>query len=243
MPSQTSNETHGKPAEEKTLDKPPEEKTLEKSTKDSLVVTAFQTACLAIIVLLAKFVGDFLYNAIISKSFTGQLPFLILVSTLSFLEIINNWASIKKYFGLYNTPLFLIDVLTLGAFFWQVYILSKLESELKSAQIDPQNEMILVVMVSYGIIFILYILWNAFFLAEKGCHSAEERDENIKKIILPAGIRLLQTCWSLGFVLFGVDRVPMLAFDAFVFLSCLYVLRRNWKLDIFSTIIASKNAV
>lgn len=223
MLSQNSNGTHGE------------------STKDSLIITAFQTACLAILVLLAKFVGDLLYDATITNSFTGQLLFLLLVSSLNFLEIINNWATIKKHFSLYNTPLFLIDVLTLGVFFWQIYILSKLESDSKCTYIDPLNKMLLVVMISYWIIFVLYILWNVVFIRGKGCNllKAEVRAQYMKEIIHPSIIRFIQVLVSFGSVLVGVDRIPILIFDVFIFAYSLYALYRNGKLDIFSTIIAS----
>lgn len=208
--------------------------------KDSLALTAFQTACLAIIVLLAKFVGDLLYDAIITRSVTGQLIFLIFASALSFLEVINNWASIKKHFHSYNTSLFLIDVLTLGVFFWQIHILSRLKSESITLPIDFQNKMLLVVMVSYGIIFILYILWNIILFVKKECHSAKDKKENIENILYPAGVRFLQMLFSFGSVLFGIDRVPICILIFIVFLFSLYVLRRNWKLNIFLTIIIDK---
>lgn len=213
----------------------------DKENKDPLVITAFQTACLAIMVLLAKFVGDLLCDAIVTESFPEQLRFLILVSMLNFLEIINNWASIKKYFNLYNTPLFLIDVLTLGVFFWQIYILSKLEIESKSEFFGPRSEMLLVIMISYVLIFFLYVLWNAILLAQKGCHSPEDRAENIKTIIRPAGIRIFQMAVALELVLFGVDCVSFLVLDIFILLSCAYTLVRNYELNVFSTIISSKN--
>lgn len=141
--------------------------------KDSLVITAFQTACLAIIVLLAKFVGDLLYDAIMAKSITGLLIILILVSILNFFEIANNWVSIKTYFPQYDARLFSMDVLTLGVFFWQTYLLTKLNDTQELIGIALRSKMLLVIIASYGIIFFLYALWNFIILKRKDFQSNE----------------------------------------------------------------------
>lgn len=79
----------------------------------SLVLTAFQTACLAVIVMNATFIGNLLYHSLFNEYARKQswqsLVFLILVVILNFLEIINNCASISKYFeSFYNSMKYFI---------------------------------------------------------------------------------------------------------------------------------------
>lgn len=203
--------------------------------KDSVVMTAFQTACLAIIVLIAKFIGDLLYDSISEESFSMQLRmFLISVSILNFFEIINNWASIKKYFELYRTPLFLIDVMTLGVFFWQVYILSKfgstLQGELKIVNDELEHKMMLVTMTSYGTIFLLYICWNI-------CILYKIKDQEKEKIIQSAFVHGIQACLIFKVVLPAIEYVPTFFSEICVLTFILYVLIHNQGLDIFETII------
>ena len=176
------------------------------SNKDSLVMTAFQTACLAIIVLIAKFTGDLIYN-VISEGYSTQrlFEFLMLISLLDFFELTNNWTSIKKYSDKYNGLLFFVDVMTLGCFFWQIYVLSKLN-------VDPicEHKMKLVIITSYGIVFVLYVAWNIIVLlvnGKKGRNNLEERDKN--NIIVYTFVRIFQVVISLRIILVGVENVSM----------------------------------
>lgn len=210
-------------------------------TKDSLVVTAFQTACLAIIALIAKFIGDLLYNVYLLEQTSIQPLFwlLISVSVLDFIELTNNLTSIKKYFKQYNGWLFMIDVATLGCFFWQVYILSKLiddfpnRTKLTGNELEQRVEGIII--LSYGCIFFLYVLWN-FFLKDK-----DKLEENDKKSIRHySKVRLCQMIVSFLILVF-VGKIPIWILIAYVVACIVCVFMHNRKLNIFDTIIASEN--
>lgn len=175
--------------EEKTANKVDKPKKTDEADKDSMVLTAFQTACLAIIVLNAKLIGDLLYDVFSGKSLTLQpCLLLILVSALNFCELANDWASVKKHFGQYGGVLFSIDVLTLGGFFWQVYFCSKwyndLQIEHKHAGTELEPNVMWVVIVSYVFVYTLYAIWSAIVLfkySEKdGCEldAVDKMDTN-----------------------------------------------------------------
>lgn len=200
----------------------------DKPTKDPLVLRAFQTACLAIIVYLATLIGDLLYKVASVPFFPLKLFIeLLFIFALDFLEIINNWASIKKYFGTYYYRLFLADVLTLGTFFWQIYLLSKLLTEDKIKIDELQQKALLVAALSYGCIFSLYALWNHFL-----CKKDEEKMEEDKKreYIYPMYVRRVLALISFVSILVGVDRVPLLLFIAFVLFSGGFTIHKNWRL-------------
>ncbi len=216
--------------------------------KDSMVVAAFQTACLAIIVLNAKFVGDLFYKMSSEGCPSLRLSvFFILVSCLNFLEIVNNWASIKKYFSRYNSWLFLTDVITLGCFFWQIYVLSRWEEVLQngseSARIaleQVEQKMILVAIVFYAVIFLLYVLWNCIILYTDSKRSDKletYETKNIKKWGLKRGI---QVGISIALIWYGVEKIPMCVLILGLLICIIFVSIHNHKLNIFDTIIKSK---
>lgn len=215
-----------------------------------MVVAAFQTACLAIIVLIAKFVGDLLYSYISDKSYSWRLlVFLILVSMLNFFEITNSWASIKKYFRLYDTLLFLIDVITLGVFFWQMHVLSKfedsLQSKLKIVDDELEYKMVLVSMVAYEIIFILYILWNQRILdtssKKDSCKLTEKETKSINSSVSMRWNQLVLL--SSVSVLYAYRCISMFLFDIEMIVFILCVLHHNKNLDVFETIIKSTGKI
>ncbi len=210
--------------------------------KESMVMTAFQTACLAIIVLIAKFIGDLIYHAINSGFAEPWLfSFLILVSGLNFFELTNNLVSIKKYFKCYyNGWLFLIDVITLGCFFWQIYILSKL-GETCGNEPDSGFKMVQVAIWFYCGIFFLYILWNAMILWISGKNGkAALEPANKEKIQFSAIMRVFQLFISLVMILCGIQNISMGWLNFCVGLSILYVGYHNVKMDVFNNLINTK---
>lgn len=210
----------------------------DKTDKDSIVMTAFQTACLAIIVLVAKFIGDLIYVGVVDGIFSTQqfmfFMLLILVSILNFFELINNWATIKKYFKHYNGWLFLVDVVTLGVFFWQVYILSKTQDTLKNSFFSAliRQKIVRVIVVSYGIIFILYVLWNIIILL-KSKSKLKKTDKEVFKH--SAIVRSIQACLLLLSILFDIQNIVIYFFGALFYIG--YVIFHNKTLEIFDTII------
>lgn len=212
-------------------------------TKDSLVLTAFQTACFAIIVLNAKLIGDLFYNVSLLEKSSIQPPhivLLILTSVLNFFELTNNWTSVKKYFKQYDGGLFLIDVATLGCFFWQVYVLSKwidtLQTDIEFTENELEQRVNWIIIISYGLIFILYALWNYIILRNK--NQLEENDrKDIRHSLIMRGI---QACISLAILLFFMKRISIWWFYICIVACIICVVKHNRNLNIFETIIASK---
>ena len=197
----------------------------DKPTKDPLVLNAFQTACLAIVVYLAIFVGDLLYKFVVEKSISCGLFFVLtIVSLFDFLEIVNNWVSMLEYFDGYRTPLFFVDVLILGTFFWQIYLLSKLINDEEMICTKLNHKALLIVVFSYGCIFILYVLWNCGILKWKSFQSSKDKK---RKVIIPMCIRIFQVLVSFGILRFGVDRVPPLILFVLIGACCGYTFFHN----------------
>lgn len=203
-------------------------------TKGKFVINAFQTACLAIITYLAIFVGDLLHKVITMPSFPLDLFIaLIFVSAWDFPELLNNWASIKYYFKDYYSLLFLTDVATLGTFFWQIYLFSKLINDKKFVCDGLQYKALLVIACSYGCIFFLYALWSCFLLIKDKNRSIKDKK---KEYIYPATVRIVLAIASFGSIVVGVDRVPLWLFIAFVLFCGGFTICRNQNLKIFDAI-------
>lgn len=217
----------------------------DKTGRDSLVMTAFQTACFAIIVLNAKLVGDLLYSVIVDGLSERRLlvvVLLILSTALNFLEIANNWASIEKFFDLYNDLLFMIDVLTLGTFFWQIYILSKLEEESELTE----DKLIGIIVISYIIIFLLYFVWNIFIV-----RANRKKDDDTERLSVDEELsiersgfgRCLQICaLSVFWIISMMEKSNFMCALCIILLWCIaYVFVHNRHLDIFGAIINRRN--
>lgn len=207
------------------------------STKDPLILNAFQTACLAIIVYLAIFVGDLLYKFVVEESISRGLFFVLaIVSLFNFLEIVNNWVSMQEYFDVYRTKLFFADVLILGTFFWQIYLLSKLINDKEMICTTLHHKALLIVVFSYGCIFILYFLWNCGILKWKSFQSSQDKK---RKIISPMHIRSFQAFFAFGIILFGIDRVPLFILFILIGASCWYTFFRNKELNTYKWLMRS----
>lgn len=217
-----------------------------------LVLTAFQTACLAVIVMNATFIGNLLYHTLfdehIKKQSWQSLIFLILVVILNFLEIVNNWASISKYFeSFYNSILLLIDIITLGFFFWQIYILIEIQSKLKTATKISNNELerniILIIILSYLFIYILYVIWNFCILNEidkkRRVSNNHEEPDTRDSILNSTIMRLIQIGFTLTNILLEFNSITTDFLIFIFFVRILYTIVHNKTLHIFDTIIKS----
>lgn len=200
----------------------------------------------------ATFIGNLLYHTLFDEYVRRQswqlLIFLILVVILNFLEIINNWASICKYFELfYNSILFLIDVITLSIFFWQIFILSELQKNLEEILITSsdvlERKIILIVFFSYLIVYILYVVWNFFILNGKGNKDEIFRDyqkpDTKEEILKSTNMRVIQIIFIIQFILPVIDfiSISFIWLIFIVWIICTIV--HNHTLDIFDKIIKS----
>ncbi len=219
----------------------------------SLVLTAFQTACLAVIVMNATFIGNLLYHSLFNEYARKQswqsLVFLILVVILNFLEIINNCASISKYFeSFYNSILLLIDIITLAIFFWQIYILIEVQKSstgiTEISSIELGQNIIKIIIYSYLCIYISYVVWNYLIVKEidkrsKTSHTNKEPDTR-ESILNSTIMRLMQ----IGFICtnlvleFKSITIVFLNFILSVWILCTVL--HNKTLNIFEEIIKSK---
>lgn len=83
--------------------------------------------------------------------------------------IISNWLTCKIYEKEYNIVMLLEDVITLGVFYLQVYVLL----ELCKDKIIPCKVIYYIISISYVIIFGLFIIWNISAL--KHTHNSRKR--------------------------------------------------------------------
>ena len=217
-----------------------------------LVLTAFQTACLAVIVMNATFIGNLFYhilfNEYVRKQSWQSLIFLILVVILNFLEIINNWASISKYFkSFYNSYLFLTDIVTLAIFFWQIYILIEVEKSSKgiaeTPSIEPEQNIIKIVVYSYLFIYISYVVWNCLIVKEidkRRKTGDENKDPDTRERILNSTImRLMQISFIFTNLVLEFKSITTVFLDFIFSVWILYTILHNNTLNVFDTIIKS----
>ncbi len=221
---------------------------VQESLKEPFVLIVFQTACLATIFLNATFIGDMLYDIWSSGSFSYDHFFLILTIALNVMEIMNNWVSIKKFFNDYTTSTFVIDVFTLGVFYWQIHVLSQalhdgilIQPDL--TQVFPFWKFIL---VSWSIIFICYIVWNINILLHlsKKQYSCEDADiiegtqskdvASKRDLKNSTAMRIIQSVVVLLLVVF-VDSVQYSTPYTLAFIF--YTLYHNKELNIFDILI------
>lgn len=212
-----------------------------------LLIVLFQGACLAVIVLNATFIGNLLYNLFFTKS-ASVFPYLFLlsISLLNIAEIMNNWTSIKKYFAFYDMKLLLIDVITLGIFYWQIHILSTSQNQHTLEQLftDPSFTLWKVTLGFCGIIFILYIVWDIYILRQSripdfsNIQSSLLQNERID-IQNSIWIRLIQ-CIIILLLYIYVEPICINSASnliPYIVLFILYTLYHNSTLNIFNTLI------
>lgn len=222
----------------------------------SMVVTAFQAACFGIIFLIAKFVGDWICYAITKNVPIQWLILFILVSALDFFELTNNWVSIKKYFDQYNGLLFTIDVITLGCFFWQIYVLSNFgekmfgldEAVTGEVWIEFKRQAVWIIVVSYALIFALYAFWNYFILHpskdSKQSSLVKAHTSRFEASLRGRRIQVISAIILMVFLVrFGANNIFIIHLIVACGLLCIrYVVKHNHDFGNFKNLIESKTA-
>ena len=83
---------------------------------------------------------------------------LLVTAVLNILELINNWTSINKFIYHYRyVSLFFIDLLTLGLFYTQVLVLSRILLNGGVADILLRLQFVLAI---YIFLYGVYVVWN-----------------------------------------------------------------------------------
>lgn len=198
----------------------------------------------------ATFVGNLLYHTLFSKYAARQswkpLILLILVVILNFLEIINNWASIRAYFNrFYNGVLFLIDVVTIAIFFWQIHIFSEILKNLKEVLIPSsdvlERKIIPIAIFSYLAIYILYVIWNFVILRKmdkKSNISNYNEEADPRQSILSSTImRIVQIGFIFTNILIEYDSITVNYLKFIFFTWILFTIVHNHALNIFDILI------
>ncbi len=215
---------------------------------DSIEIIAFQAACLAIIVLNASCIGDFFYKAVWKSDIPWDTTFCIITAVcLNIFELMNTWATIKIYLRQYAAALFLLDILTLGIFFWQIHLAAMLTDD--SIQTAVKH-MPFVFLAAYCSIFFLYSIWNLVIICNKGRHeqnpdgeqSGDEKRRSVKErhnLCESACFRFIQALGAfVVMVLFKYSNENYIyIFMGYNVLSIVYVLWHNSQMEVFDMII------
>lgn len=117
----------------------------------------FQVAGISLIVMNMTLLGETLYN-LMDQGGTLYEAVVIPAAILNILELINNWSSISQYIRSYRkVSLFAADLLTLGLFYIQVYVLARI------AETDSPSDKRLwfgFILMTYLCLYTLYTWWN-----------------------------------------------------------------------------------
>lgn len=200
------------------------------------ILLVFQAACLAAIALNAKLAGEVLYSCVI-EGFRPVYTFVSMTIYLNILEIMNNWASIKVYVKYYRANLFLTDVLTLGIFYLQVYILLKLQE----TNLLQFPEIINISLLSYEILFFMYIFWNSRvlqILKNEETHM-DQKEKRIKDVKTSFAARYILAALTILLQFFPF-YVRACGFVVFIILSICFWYYHNKLINILEAIIFSK---
>lgn len=137
----------------------------------------FKLAGISIIVLDATLIGEILYSGL-NAGFGFYEMVVLSVVVLNILETINNWASVDQYILYYERiALFAVDILTLGVFYIQVYVLSRIADDGGVSDITIRMKFIL---VTYILLYGLYWAWNHMIMKHQ--HVPGEKKKKILKV-------------------------------------------------------------
>lgn len=141
----------------------------------------FKLAAISIIVMNATLMGETIY-VILTKGITCcEGIVLLLAVVLNILEVINNWASINEYISYYDKArLFVMDILTLGVFYIQVYVLFRIveSSDGKPGIVTRMN----FILFAYMALHLCYIIWDQ--IMRKNKHISKEKRNKISKVVV-----------------------------------------------------------
>ena len=212
--------------------------------KDPFVLIAFQTACISLIFLNAAFIGDILYRVWMDNCFSIDYVFLILIALLNVAELMNNWVSIKKLFDEYTMFTFILDVFTLGIFYWQIHCLSKVffganeQQTYKTLAFSFEK----FILCSWALIFICYIIWNFLIFHElsqkQRLHKNINDIDHVKSLLRDsASVRFIQVVITLFYIRYD-DSICILILCTLVFISyTFYTINHDKDLDFFDALI------
>ena len=209
----------------------------------SKVLTVFQLASLATIVMCGTLMSEIGYKVIM-----GNIEFYQLVVAaaivLCILEIMNNWASIKEYIEYYNRiALFVNDIVTIGLFYGQVYILTKLV-ESKHTLISIQRSLSFIV-ASFTLLYILYANWNRLIIKDertpKDKINKVTRTIKMRRFQVMSGVVLFIVPILLKIACKGIELERILAIYSclicvYIILGCVILFSARKFADVLKTI-------
>ena len=121
---------------------------------------------------------------LISNKLFKSIHFILLtVPLINMTAIIANWLTCKIYEKVYDINMLIEDIITLGVFYLEVYIINKL---CDGNILINEKESMLIIGATYSLIFILFIFWNrsAFKNTKSSKKRVNIRIANIQNIIL-----------------------------------------------------------
>lgn len=112
---------------------------------------------------------------LISNQLFQQIHFVLLtVPLINMTAIIANWLTCKIYEKHYDISMLVEDIVTLGVFYLEVYIINEICEDGISINL---KQSLLIIGVTYTLVFILFLLWN--ISVSKNTRS-EKKKLNIK---------------------------------------------------------------
>ncbi len=148
---------------------------------------------------------------LINNELFQQIHFVLLtVPLVNMTAIIANWLTCKIYEKHYDIGMLIEDIVTLGVFYLEVYIINTICEDGISINL---KQSLLIIGATYTLVFILFLLWN--ISAAKNTNS-EKKKLNIK-IANIQNILMIIMCLVI-FILAFLDKV----FYAFI-LYCLFI--------------------
>lgn len=148
---------------------------------------------------------------LISNQLFQQIHFVLLtVPLINMTAIIANWLTCKIYEKHYDISMLVEDIVTLGVFYLEVYIINEICEDGISINL---KQSLLIIGVTYTLVFILFLLWN--ISVSKNTRS-EKKKLNIK-IANIQNICMIIMC-TVIFILAFLDKISY----AFV-LYCFFI--------------------
>lgn len=136
---------------------------------------------------------------IISNQLFEHIHFILLtVPLINMTAIIANWLTCKIYEAVYDIYMLIEDIITLGLFYLEIYIINELCSE---GALISERLALRIIGMTYALIFVLFILWN--IAANKNIKSRKKRLKI--KIANIQNVFLLILC-TMIFILSFIDK-------------------------------------
>lgn len=95
---------------------------------------------------------------ILSNGLFKRIHFVLLTAPLiNMTAIIANWLTCKIYENIYTIHMLIEDIITLGVFYLEIYIINDL---CEDGMLITEKNSLLIIGVTYFLIFVLFIMWN-----------------------------------------------------------------------------------